>query len=232
MNDSAPTRPPGTLQMDPAFTEAEFRRRAQSRLLTAPNDALFDPRTGRALGRSDWDLDPELAADLAAMDPPRPAAVLVPVVLRDELTVLLTQRTDTLAKHAGQIAFPGGRIDAADADAQAAALREAEEEIGLQAHFVETIGYLDGYRTGTGFHVTPLVGLVRPGFELRLAPGEVADAFEVPLRFLMTEANHQRHERDWRGRRRTYWAMPFGERYIWGATAGMLKNLFDRLYSQ
>ena len=215
-----------------AFTEADFRARAAQGLLRSPNDALFDPRTGRAIGRSDWDLDAELKADLAAMEPPRPAAVLVPIVLRDELTVLLTQRTDTLARHPGQIAFPGGRIDSSDADARAAALREAEEEIGLQASAVETIGYLDGYRTGTGFHVTPLVGLVRPGFALRLDPGEVADAFEVPLRFLMTNTNHQQHEREWRGRTRAYWAMPFDNRYIWGATAGMLKNLFDRLYAR
>ncbi len=235
----ASQRPAGAPNTAPAsdpfsaarFSEPCFRARAAERLLATPNDALFDPRTGRAIGRSDWDLDPELSADLAAMEPPRPAAVLVPIVLRDELTVLLTQRTDTLAKHAGQIAFPGGRIDSTDDDAKAAALREAEEEIGLTAAHIETIGYLDGYRTGTGFHVTPVVALVRPGFDLTLAPGEVADAFEVPLRFLMMEANHQRHEREWRGRRRTFWAMPYGERYIWGATAGMLKNLYDRLYT-
>ena len=215
-----------------AFTEADFRARASAGLLAEPTDALFDPRTGRAIGRSDWDLDPELQADLAAMERPRPAAVLVPVVLRAELTVLLTQRTDTLSSHAGQIAFPGGRVDHSDADATAAALREAHEEIGLEARHIEPIGYLDGYRTGTGFHITPVVALVRPGFELQLAPGEVADAFEVPLSFLMTDANHLQHEREWRGRRRAFWAMPYGERYIWGATAGMLKNLFDRLYAQ
>jgi 8-oxo-dGTP pyrophosphatase MutT (NUDIX family) len=205
--------------------------RAAAGLLAAPNDALFDPRTGRALGRSDWDLTPDLKADLAAMDPPRPAAVLVPLVMRHELTVLLTQRTDTLAKHPGQIAFPGGRIDSTDADAEAAALRETHEEIGLGAAHIETVGYLDGYRTGTGFHITPIVALVRPGFTLTLAPGEVADAFEVPLRFLMSKQNHQQHERDWRGRRRSFWAMPYGERYIWGATAGILKNLYDRVYA-
>jgi 8-oxo-dGTP pyrophosphatase MutT (NUDIX family) len=213
------------------FTAADFRARAARGLLPTPADRLFDPRTGRAIGRSDWDLTPELAADLAAMDPPRPAAVLVPIVQRDELTVLLTQRTDTLSSHAGQIAFPGGRVDATDADAKAAALREAHEEIGLEPHFIESLGYLDGYRTGTGFSITPLVALVRPGFQLQLAPGEVADAFEVPLRFLMSDENHKRQEREWRGRTRAYWAMPFGERYIWGATAGMLKNLYDRLYA-
>jgi 8-oxo-dGTP pyrophosphatase MutT (NUDIX family) len=213
------------------FTEVDFRRRAAATLLPAPNDALFDPRTGKALGRSDWDLNAELKADLAAMEPPRPAAVLVPIVLRDELTVLLTQRTDTLASHPGQIAFPGGRIDSTDADARAAALREAHEEIGLHESAIETLGYLDGYRTGTGFHVTPVVALIKPSFALVLAAGEVADAFEVPLSFLMDQANHQQHERAWRGRTRTFWAMPYGERYIWGATAGMLKNLYDRVYA-
>ncbi len=213
------------------FTEADFRVRAARGLLPAPADRLFDPRTGQALGRSDWDLNKELAADLAAMDPARPAAVLVPIVLRTELTVLLTQRTDTLSSHAGQIAFPGGRIDGTDADAKAAALREAHEEIGLEPDHVEPLGYLDGYRTGTGYGITPLVAFVQPQFKLQLAPGEVAAAFEVPLRFLMTANNHLQQEREWRGRRRAFWAMPFGERYIWGATAGMLRNLFDRLYA-
>ena len=215
-----------------AFTPADFRARAARGLLARPADRLFDPRSGQALGRSDWDLTPELAADLAAMDPPRPAAVLVPIVMRQELTVLLTQRTTTLSSHAGQIAFPGGRVDATDADAAAAALREAHEEIGLEAGLIEPLGYLDGYRTGTGFSITPLVALVRPEFDLRLAPFEVAEAFEVPLRFLMTEVNHLRQEREWRGRTRAFWAMPYQERYIWGATAGMLKNLYDRLYAQ
>jgi 8-oxo-dGTP pyrophosphatase MutT (NUDIX family) len=215
----------------PRFSEADFRARAARGLLAQPTDALFDPRTGKAFGRSDWDLDPELAADLAAMNPPRPAAVLVPVVLREELMVLLTQRTHTLSSHAGQIAFPGGRVDEADDDAAAAALREAQEEIGLDEHFVEALGFLDGYRTGTGYGITPLVALVRPDFTLSLAADEVEEAFEVPLSFLMTAANHQRHEREWRGRQRAYWAMPYEERYIWGATAGMLKNMYDRLYA-
>ena len=227
MSDTTPPASPTATE----FTEAAFRQRASRGLAQRPADALFDPRTGRALGRSDWDLDPELKADLAAMDPPRAAAVLVPIVIRPDLTVLLTQRTDTLARHPGQIAFPGGRIDPADRDAEAAALREAHEEIGLDAAYVETLGYLDGYRTGTGYHVTPVVALVRPGFQLQLAPDEVADAFEVPLGFLMSQANHQQHTRAWRGRERAFWAMPYGERYIWGATAGMLKNLFDRVYA-
>jgi 8-oxo-dGTP pyrophosphatase MutT (NUDIX family) len=156
--------------------------------------------------------------------------VLVPIVARERLTVLLTQRTETLSKHAGQISFPGGRLDPEDPDPVAAALREAEEEIGLAPAHVDVIGYLDGYRTGTGYHITPVVGIVPPDLALRLAADEVADAFEVPLAFLMDEANHMKHAREWRGRTRSYWAMPYGERYIWGATAGMLKNLHERLF--
>jgi 8-oxo-dGTP pyrophosphatase MutT (NUDIX family) len=219
----------GTTQQNGRFSRDSFRSFAVQRLLTEPGDTVFDPRSARAIGRSDWDLDPELAADLAVMEPPAAAAVLVPIVLRDELTVLLTQRTDTMTKHAGQISFPGGRVDPTDANAVETALREADEEIGLKTTHVETIGFLDGYRTGTGFHITPVVALIKPGFNLQLAAGEVADAFEVPLAFLLNPANHQTHNREWRGRTRSYWAMPYGERYIWGATAGMLKNLANRL---
>ncbi len=211
------------------FSRDSFRSFAVQRLLSAPGDTVFDPRSARAIGRSDWDLDPELAADLAVMEPPSDAAVLVPIVLRDELTVLLTQRTDTLKKHPGQISFPGGRVDPTDADAVETALREADEEIGLKAGHIEPIGFLDGYRTGTGFHITPVVALIKPGFDLQLAADEVADTFEVPLAFLLNPSNHQTHSREWRGRTRSYWAMPYGERYIWGATAGMLKNLANRL---
>ena len=195
-----------------------------------PTEAVFDPRTGKAWGRGDWDLNPELLADFAAMAPPRAAAVLVPVVLREELTLLLTQRTESLPTHGGQISFPGGKLEPGDADAVAAALREAEEEIGLARHHVEPVGFLDGYRTGTGFNVTPVVALVDPGFSLLLDSREVAEAFEVPLRFLMDEANHQKHSRPWRGRDRHYYAMPYRDRYIWGATAGMIKNLHQRLW--
>ncbi len=163
---------------------------------------------------------------------PKPAAVLVPVIARrGELTVLLTQRTDHMSSHAGQVAFPGGRIDAGDKSVVDAALREAAEETGLDRSFVEPLGYLDAYLTVTAFHVVPVVALVRPGFVIRPHAGEVSAVFEVPLSFLMSPQNHETHSREWQGRQRYYYAMPFGERYIWGATAGMIRNLYDRLYA-
>jgi 8-oxo-dGTP pyrophosphatase MutT (NUDIX family) len=163
------------------------------------------------------------------------ASVLVPLVLRDEMTVLLTQRTDHLSDHPGQISFPGGRAEASDADAVATALREAHEEIGLEAFEVEILGSLPTYTTGTGFIVTPVVGLVQPGAVLRPDPIEVAEVFEVPLAWLMDPANHQRHAVDLLGATREFFSIPWqGEdaqgvprRYfIWGATAAMLRNLY------
>lgn len=156
----------------------------------------------------------------------RPASVLVPLVRREpELTVLLTQRTEDMPSHAGQIAFPGGRRQAEDVDATATALRETEEEVGLTRDFIEVIGPVDQYRTGTGYEITPIVGMVAPGFTPRADPREVADVFEVPLAHFLDERNHRIDSRVWQGRERRYYAMPYGERYIWGATAGMLKNL-------
>ncbi|WP_332689113.1 CoA pyrophosphatase [Bosea sp. (in: a-proteobacteria)] len=158
------------------------------------------------------------------------AAVLIPIVLHPAgPTVLLTQRATALRNHSGQIAFPGGRVDAVDGSPLIAALREAEEEIGLARERVRIVGYLDAYLTGTGYRVTPVVGLVEPPLELVINPHEVDDAFETPLAFLMDPANHQRHGREWKGRHRTYYAMPHGDRYIWGATAGMIRNLYERL---
>jgi 8-oxo-dGTP pyrophosphatase MutT (NUDIX family) len=214
------------------FTEAGFRALARRGLLPAPSPAIFDPRTGRALGPSDWDLNPEFKDDLAVMAPPRPAAVLVPIVLREPLTVLLTQRSHDMPSHPGQISFPGGKVEASDAGPVDCALREAREEIGLERRFVEPLGFLDSYRTGTGFQISPVVGFVRPGFDLVLDRREVLEVFEVPLAFLMEEANHQKHAREWRGRQRSYYAMPYEERYIWGATAGMLKNMHQRLFAR
>lgn len=159
-----------------------------------------------------------------------PAAVLVPIVLRTgQPTVLLTKRTAHLRDHAGQISFPGGRLEADDAGPLHAALRETEEEIGLSSCHVEVIGYLPDYRTGTGFCVTPVVALVKPPFELHPDPFEVAEVFEVPLSFLLDPANHQQHQIQWRGKLRTFHAMPYRDRFIWGATAGMIVSLSRRL---
>ncbi|MBI3453260.1 MAG: CoA pyrophosphatase [Rhodospirillales bacterium] len=176
--------------------------------------------------RGDHDLNP----GLEPMPPLTPAAVLVPLVARAEgLTVLLTQRTAHLAAHAGQISFPGGQIERDDADPAAAALREAAEEIGLPPGQVEIVGRLDTYQTRTGFEIVPLVGLVAPPFDLQLDSFEVAEAFEVPLSFILDPANHQRHSRAECGIARYFWAMPYGARFIWGATAGMLVNLYEVL---
>jgi 8-oxo-dGTP pyrophosphatase MutT (NUDIX family) len=156
----------------------------------------------------------------------RAASVLIPLVKRtDGLSVLLTQRTDDMPSHAGQISFPGGRRQAADTDAVDTALRETQEEVGVERRFVTVLGILDHYRTGTGYEITPVVGLVEPGFTIRVDPREVADVFEVPLAHFLDEANHRLESRIWKDRERRYYAMPYGERYIWGATAGMLKNL-------
>lgn len=156
----------------------------------------------------------------------RPAAVLVPLVRREPgITVLLTQRTEDMPSHAGQIAFPGGRTQQEDADAEATALRETEEEVGISRKFVQVIGEVDPYRTGTGYEITPVVGIVTPGFTIHADPREVADVFEVPLAHFLDVQNHRIDSRVWQGRERRYYAMPYGDRYIWGATAGMLKNL-------
>ena len=166
---------------------------------------------------------------------PAAASVLVAIVLRDVPTVLLTRRTDHLTDHPSQISFPGGRAEAFDADAVATALREAHEEIGLESAQVEVLGALPTYTTGTGFVVTPVVGLVRPGFDIHADPFEVAEVFEAPLAWLMDPSNHQRHAVDVEGVRREFFSMPWPgvdaggqpRRYfIWGATAAMLRNLY------
>lgn len=157
---------------------------------------------------------------------PTPAAVLVPLVNRhDGLTLLLTQRSADLPDHPGQISFPGGRIERNDASPAAAALREAAEEVGLPAARVEVLGHMATYQTVTGYEVTPVVGWVEPPFDLALDAGEVADAFEVPLAFLLDPANQQRRFRMLGEVRRDFWAIPYGERFIWGATAAMLMML-------
>ncbi|HET9903853.1 MAG TPA: CoA pyrophosphatase [Xanthobacteraceae bacterium] len=212
---------------EPRVPGHEFFALARSKLDSEVPAALTDPDA--PLARGDHDLEPAMKA-IADMRPIRPAAVLIPVVDRPEPTVLLTLRTENLSSHAGQIAFPGGRIDPEDVSPQAAALREAQEEIGLDPCFVEPLGYLDVYLSGTGYRIVPTVARVRPGFQLAINPAEVAETFEVPLAFVMGPENHQRHSREWRGMMRSYYAMPFGDRYIWGVTAGILRNLYERLY--
>jgi 8-oxo-dGTP pyrophosphatase MutT (NUDIX family) len=158
------------------------------------------------------------------------AAVLFPIVLRDSgATVLLTQRTAHLRDHGGQISFPGGRVEVEDISPIHTALRETEEEIGLDRERIEIIGFLPEYRTGTGFRVTPVVALVRPPFDLLPDPFEVAEVFEVPLNFLLNPENHQRHSLHYRGALRHFFAMPYGDYFIWGATAGMIRSLTERL---
>jgi 8-oxo-dGTP pyrophosphatase MutT (NUDIX family) len=162
--------------------------------------------------------------------PLRDASVLVPLVMREELMVLLTQRTTNLSSHSGQIAFPGGMADAEDIDATATALREAYEEIGLLGSHVAVIGALPVYATGSAFLVTPVIALVQPTIELQINPDEVADVFEIPLAFLMDPSNHRHHEVEWAGAKRRWLSMPYKdgekERFVWGATAGMLRNLY------
>ena len=215
------------LKTDPAaIGSAEFFDRSRARLRFDVPPGLIDPNIIPKSGDHGTDRMLEI---IAREQPVRPAAVLIPVVDHPQPTVLLTQRSAHLNDHAGQIAFPGGKIDATDASPLDAAFREAEEEGGLRREFIEPIGYLDLYATGFGFRILPTVARVRPGFKLSINRGEVDDAFEVPLAFLMDPANHQLHSKEFRGMERSYYAMPFAERYIWGATAGILRVLYERI---
>ena len=210
-----------------SFSIADLRERATRRLSMNLPDHALDPAAW--LASSDYALNPPgPAPEIVAQA--QPAAVLAPIVARpDGPTVLLTLRAAAMRSHSGQVAFPGGKIDAGETP-QAAALREAREEIGLDARHIEPLGWLDPYLTGTGYRVLPLVAILAPGFSLTLNAHEVEDVFETPLSFLMDPANHRRHEREWQGRMRRFYAMPHEGRYIWGATAGILRNLYERLY--
>lgn len=187
----------------------------------------YDPSLANPL-RSDFDLNPGLKFDNPHAL--RPAAVLVGLIEHEEgLTVLLTRRSDTLRSHTGQIAFPGGRCDPGETP-WTTALREANEEVGLDPACVTLAGLLHGYQTVTGFHVTPVVGFIDPRAKFTPSPEEVADVFETPFDFLMDPANHQRQYREAPGGRRHFYAMPWNDRFIWGATAGMLRSLYERLH--
>jgi len=178
-------------------------------------------------GRGDHDLNPHVMRVRAAAAL-TPAAVLVPIVMRQSaLHVLFTRRADHLARHAGQVSFPGGRLNGGAETAVEAALRETEEEIGLRRTHVEVLAELDPYETGTGFRIQPFVGLVHDGFVLNVDGAEVAEVFEVPLTFLLDRRNHETHAGVWQGVERRYFAIPFGRHYIWGATAGIVVNMHD-----
>lgn len=209
------------------LTADQFYTRARSRLTLQVPPGVDDPNVTPQ--RGDHDADPVMRK-ISEVRPIRPAAVLVPVIDHPEPTILLTQRAQHLPDHPGQISFAGGKIDKTDSDPLAAALREAEEEIGLARNHVEPLGYLDVYMTTLGYRIVPVIARVTPGFALTLNAGEVDNVFEVPLAFLMDQANVKRHSRDWNGLTRHFYAISFGERYIWGVTAGILRNLHDRLY--
>lgn len=218
------------------FSPKAFAALASERLHGTP-PAVMTSRHGAGggvltPGPSDFDLNPGHDRDFRPQTGYRTAAVLVPVVARTEPQVLLTQRTSTLSKHAGQIAFPGGTVDPADGSPRMTALRETEEEIGLTEASIDVLGYLDCYRTGTGYVITPVVALVEPGFTLTLNPREVESSFEVPLAFLFNPANHAIDRRLIQGRERLFHAMSYQDRYIWGATAGIIRNMYERFLAQ
>ena len=201
--------------------DEDFERRVHHRL--DPLHALATQPT-----RGDFDPREVAVAEKIALTP---AAVLAPIVRRPEgFTVLLTLRSSDMPSHAGQVAFPGGRVQLEDSGPVAAALRETFEETGIAPEFITPVGGFGVYRTGTNYAITPIVGFVEPGFTLNPDPREVEDVFETPLSFLMDAANHELHAREWEGVRREYYAMPWEGRYIWGVTAGMIKLLYERLY--
>ncbi len=206
---------------DPAlFTAEDFRRRALIEREAPEEDFYGDHR-----------LNPDFR-DLVVRPNLRAAAVMIAAVDYPEgASIILTQRTEKLRNHAGQVAFPGGRIDPEDASPEDAALRETEEEIGLERNRIEVLGRLPDYATGSGFRIAPVLGIVKPGFRLTINPDEVDAAFEVPLAFLMNPENHLQNSRLWQDRARYFYEMPYGERYIWGVTAGVIRTLYERLYA-
>ena len=217
---------PGGIVTPADITSREFFRRAHERLTFDVPPGLTDAAVLAPTG--DFGTDAMLQV-IAKERPVRPAAVLVPIVEHDVPTVLLTKRAEHLNEHAGQVSFPGGKIDPTDATPMDAALREADEEIGLKRDFIEPIGYLDVYATGFGFRILPTLARVRPGFDLTISANEVDTVFEVPLAFLMDPVNHKLGHKEFRGMQRSFYEMPFEQHYIWGATAGMLRAMYERI---
>ena len=214
---------------DALFSAADVRARALARLTLDVPPAAIDPQ--HRPHRGDHVLNPDLYQDGLA-ESATPAAVLIPLVPRaGEVHVLLTRRSLQLRRHAGQVAFPGGRIDPEDAGPVDAALREAEEEIGLARTLVTPLGFLDAYLTHSGFRILPLVAEIRTPFDLTINRAEVEETFEVPMRFLMDTGNHTRESRTREGVTRHFHKMPYGEKNIWGVTAGIIRNLHERLYA-
>jgi len=209
-----------------SFNAAEFRRRAEDH---HPDNEIAGPGS-TILAHGDHVFNNDLIRGL--MDARlREAAVLIPIIDDgDDAKVILTRRTVALRKHSGQVAFPGGAVDADDITPDVAALREAEEEIGLDRGHVEVVGQLPVYLTTTGFRITPVLSIVQPGYSLVANPDEVDAIFDVPLSFLMNPSNHVRESREWEGRMRHYYRMPYGEHDIWGVTAGIIRTLYERLY--
>ncbi|MDE1991637.1 MAG: CoA pyrophosphatase [Rhizobiaceae bacterium] len=206
----------------PLYSAGEFRRRALHQN-GGPVDLSWRDH-------GDHLLNPQTILEVEGQKL-RDAAVLVPVVDDgDDANVIFTLRTSTLRKHSGQISFPGGAIDPDDVSPEMAAMREAGEEIGLADIFIEPVGRLPDYLASTGFRITPILAVVKPGFELALNPTEVEDAFEVPLSFLMNPGNHTTDSMVWRGIQRNFYRMPYGQRMIWGITAGIVRTLYERLY--
>jgi len=217
------------MSVTPQETPAEIGRRIvsggvellRSRLLREPPLLPLMPT------RSDYDLNPQ---NRPAVRPDlMPAAVLLPLLLRHEPHVLLTQRTDHLSRHAGQVAFPGGRVDPKDVSLVQTALRETQEETGIEPAFVTVAGFLDAYETGTGYAILPVVGILSEGFALMPQEREVAEIFEVPLSFLLDPANRVKQTREFQGRQRSFYAFTYEGHYIWGATAAMLINFSERI---
>ena len=212
--------------MPPGFDAESFRARA---LRHDPGHA-FGAEPAH-LGHGDHILNPGLVSGLTGRTL-REAAVLVPVTdAGSDAKVILTRRATAMRSHSGQVAFPGGSVDPEDGSVEIAAMREAEEEIGLDRRFVEPVGRLPVYMTTTGFRITPVLAVVRPGFTITPNPDEVDAVFETPLSFLMDPVNHRRESRVWEGIERHYYVMPYGEHHIWGVTAGIIRTMYERLYA-